>query len=126
VYQASECVIAYGDERGWEAALFDHYQAMVTAIAAKVRSGASTAGRDDATGGSTYHFDLFPGHALEQEILDLLKEARARASALRQRAEPGQGVAPEGRAYRVVFYVGQHVILAEEEEDDGGGDNDLQ
>lgn len=121
VYQASECVIPYGDERGWEAALFDHYQAMVTAIAAKVRTGASKAGRDDATGGSTYHFDLCPGHPLEQEILGLLKEARTRASDLRQRA--GQAEAATGRTYRVVFYAGQHLIRAddEDEDEDGGG-----
>ncbi|HEU5076776.1 MAG TPA: crosslink repair DNA glycosylase YcaQ family protein [Polyangiaceae bacterium] len=120
-YQASECVITYGDERGWEAALFDHYQAMVTAIAAKVRSGTSKAGRDDATGGSTYHFDLYPGHVLEQEILGLLKEARSRASDLRQRVDQASATAAEGRAYRVVFYAGQHVIRAEGEDGDEDG-----
>jgi len=124
-YQASECVISYGDERGWEAALFDHYQAMVTAIAAKVRSGASKAGRGDATGGSTYHFDLFPGHAAEQEILGLLSDTRARASELRQRVEQqGHGAAPAGRGYRVVFCAGQHVIRTEDEGDEDGGQDD--
>ena len=120
-YQAAECVISYGDERGWEAALFDHYQAMVTAIAAKVRSGASKAGRDDATGGSTYHFDLFPGEPLEQEILGLLKDTRARASALRERVQHTSAAPLTGRAYRVVFYAGQHVIRAEDEDDGDGG-----
>jgi len=120
-YQAAECVITYGDERGWEAALFDHYQAMVTAIAAKVRTGASKAARNDETGGSTYHFDVFPGHPQEQEILGLLQECRARASDLRVRAKSTPAGPVAGRAYRVVFYVGEHVIRAEDEDEEGGG-----
>jgi hypothetical protein len=36
-------VILYGDEIGWEAALFDHFQAMVTAIGSKVTQGKNRA-----------------------------------------------------------------------------------
>src|SRR4029079_956906 len=38
-YRSDECVIAFGDVTGWEAAVFDHYQAMVTAICTKLRLG---------------------------------------------------------------------------------------
>jgi hypothetical protein len=34
------------DELGWEAALFDHFQAMVTAIGSKVTQGKNRAARD--------------------------------------------------------------------------------
>ncbi len=55
-YAAADCVIATGDTAGWEAAVFDHYQAMVTAICAKLRRGAQKSAADDAVGGSTYGF----------------------------------------------------------------------
>src|SRR6185369_11712130 len=35
-YRSDECVIPFGDVTGWEAAVFDHYQAMVTAICTKL------------------------------------------------------------------------------------------
>ena len=107
-------MIGYGEEQGWEAALFDHYQAMVTAMAAKVRSGATSAQRDEHTGGSTYHFDLYPGHPLEQEVLGLLTEIRERVSALRAKVN-ADGGADVSSSYKVVFYAGQHVIAGEEE-----------
>lgn len=112
-YRADHCVILYGDEIGWEAALFDHFQAMVTAIASKVTQGKNRAAFADATGGSTYHFDLYRGHPKEQEVLGLLRSVRERASALRAEVESAtaeQPKAPEAEAYRVVFYVGQNAV----------------
>jgi DNA-binding MarR family transcriptional regulator len=110
-YRADHCVILYGDEIGWEAALFDHFQAMVTAIASKVTQGKNRAAFGDATGGSTYHFDLYPGHPKEQEVLGLLSSMRERASALRAEVEAAADPkAPEAEAYRVVFYVGQNAM----------------
>ncbi len=118
-FRADHVVIPYGDEVGWEAALFDHYQAVVTAIASKVTRGKSRAQLDETTGGSTYHFELYPGHPREQEVLGLLRSVRERASALRAEVEQcGSGraggddseVDAETRAYRVVFYVGQNAV----------------
>lgn len=49
VYATDQCVIPYGDELGWKAALFDHFQAVVTAIASKVtRAAARAAARQSA------------------------------------------------------------------------------
>lgn len=112
-YQADHCVIPYGDEAGWEAALFDHFQAMATAIVAKVTRGKSRALPEEATGGSTYHFDLYPGHPREEEVLGLLRTTRERASALRA-AVDREPKASEAEGYRVVFYVGQNAIGLEE------------
>lgn len=108
-YEVDHCVIPYGDEHGWEAALFDHYQAMVTAIASKVRCGATRALSDESTGGSTYHFDLCQGHPLEGEVLGFLADVRRRASDLRRRVI-AQGAPQGGQDYRVIFYAGQNVI----------------
>ena len=115
-YRADHCLILYGDEIGWEAALFDHFQAMVTAIASKVTQGKNRSALGEATGGSTYHFDLYRGHPKEQEVLNLLTNVRERASALRvevermSAAEPAVAAADAPEAYRVVFYVGQNAV----------------
>ena len=112
-YCADQCVILYGDEIGWEAALFDHFQAMVTAIASKVTQGKSRAAFGETTGGSTYHFDLYRAHPKEREVLELLSSVRERASALRaevERIASEQPAAPDAEAYRVVFYVGQNTV----------------
>ncbi len=116
-YRADQCVILYGDEIGWEAALFDHFQAMVTAIASKVTQGKNRAARGETTGGSTYHFDLYRGHPKEREVLELLTSVRERASALRAELEQATlaergaaSVADAPEAYRVVFYVGQNAV----------------
>jgi hypothetical protein len=115
-YQADHCVIPYGDEHGWEAALFDHYQAVVTAIAAKVGRGATRARQGETSGGSTYHFDLFTGHPLEHEVLGFLSKVRREASDLRQRVNASRLTQLE-QSYRVVFYAGQNVVGREEGEE---------
>jgi len=121
-YRADQCVILYGDEIGWEAALFDHFQARVTAIASKVTQGKNHAALRDATGGSTYHFDLYRGHPKEREVLELLSSVRERVSALRAEvdrvsalgvaggAPASEAPAEAAEAYRVVFYVGQNAV----------------
>jgi hypothetical protein len=118
-YRADHCVIPYGDELGWEAALFDHFQAVVTAIASKVTRGKKSAALAETTGGSTYHFDLYRGHPHERDVLELLRSTRQHASALREAVEkqagppePAESTAGDAAAepYRVVFYVGQNVV----------------
>ncbi len=111
-YAADECIIGFGAEHGWEAALFDHYQAVVTAMAAKVAAGQTRALQSQATGGSTYHFDLHPGHPEEKEVLAFLARVREQASELRERVDRAR-VRDHQDAYRVVFYAGQNVIGAE-------------
>lgn len=64
---------------------------------------------DEATGGSTYHFDLHEGHPLEEEVLGFLREVRRRASELRARVNQAR-TRPVAECYRVVFYAGQNVV----------------
>jgi hypothetical protein len=119
-YRCEHLVIAFDDPAGWEAAVFDHFQAVVTAVCAKLRRGQVHAELDDHIGGSTYVFDVWSGHPHEAEALGLLRTLRTQAIALRERIEehnrdhsPPQGAALQ----RVVTYVGQSV--KEEEGEDG-------
>lgn len=121
-YRIDTLVIDYDDAGGWQAALFDHYQAMVSAMCTKLQRGATRAQADDRVGGSTYHFDLWPGHPLAGEVDGLLAELRARVRELCERvmdfnAEHAPDQSPQGR--RVIAYVGQTVISEEGELDDG-------
>src|SRR5262249_25499881 len=69
---------------GWEAAVFDHFQAVVKTIAARLR-GHAEGPNGRAIGGSTYSFDVWPGHPMELEVLGLLGDLRERTSELRGR-----------------------------------------
>jgi hypothetical protein len=119
-YSAQHCVIPMGTPGGWEAAVFDHFQAMVTALCRKLRHIGTVASRNDAIGGSTYSFHIWPDHPYEARVLQLLKETRASVSALRAEvmAHNDAHPQPERGVQRVVFYVGQNVIPNEEDGDD--------
>jgi hypothetical protein len=124
-YSAAECVIPFGTAAGWEASVFDHFQAMVTAIATKLRMGQRHAELRDAVGGSTYHFELWRGHPFESEALGLLGSIRERAGALRQRiveynaAHAEEMSAREEQALTVVMYVGQTALGLDSSDEEG-------
>jgi hypothetical protein len=111
-YSTELCLIPFGVSTGWEAAVFDHYQALVTAVCAKLRLGSRQAAADDRIGGSTYGFEVWEGHPLEQEVYGLLSELRARAAGLRQRVtDYNRDHSPAaGQGTRVIAYVGQTVL----------------
>ncbi len=98
---------------GWEAAVFDHFQAVVSTLCARIALGPTRTRATDETGGSTYAFDLWPGHPREGEVRGLLAELRGRLSALRQAVDADSarfGGPPAGEApTRVTFYFGQRV-----------------
>ncbi|MBN2192075.1 MAG: hypothetical protein JW751_04605 [Polyangiaceae bacterium] len=120
-YACDRCVIPMGDAIGWEAAVFDHYQAMVTAISTKLRSGRTAASPGEWVGGSTYHFDVWQGHPLLDEVVGFLQDTRGRAVDLRRRVETFNDQHPpeEHTAMRVTAYVGQTVVGPEAEEPTG-------
>lgn len=113
-YQSNECVIPMGDSIGWEASVFDHYQALVTAICTKLRRGTLRAVPGEALGGSTYGFEVWPEHPLHDEVLGFLQATRERASSLRARVDEhnARSGVPE-ESFRVLAYVGQTVIERE-------------
>jgi hypothetical protein len=106
-FVVDHCVIPVGASAGWEAAMLDHYQAVVTTMINKVAGKPDGARRGTATGGSTYHFDLYAGHPHEREVLELLTTLRSNLTELRTRA--GSHAPTPGQGYRVTFYMGQDV-----------------
>lgn len=119
-YRAERIFIPYDAPEGWEAAVLDHYQALVAAVCAKLRAGQTHARSDESQGGSTYHLDVWPGHPLEREALGLLASVRRQAVALRSAVEAHNAAHPrpeDAPATRVISYVGQ-TVLSEGEEDD--------
>jgi hypothetical protein len=120
-YRAERVFVSYGDPAGWEAAVFDHYQALVTAICAKVRAGRASAETGEAIGGSTYHLDVWDGHPLQREALGVLANMRRQAVALRSAIEQHNAAHPrpaDKSEQRVLAYVGQTVTLSDDEEDE--------
>jgi hypothetical protein len=114
-YASARFDVPVGAEGGWEAAVLDHFQAMVAAVCVKLRAGTSRSQHHDATGGGTYTFDVWPGHPLEEEARATLVRVRAEVSGLRERVDKHN--AANGRALQghtpVVFYMGQYVKAEE-------------
>jgi hypothetical protein len=109
-YRSEQCLIPLGQGAGWEAALLDHYQAVVRAIGAKLNQGQSSALPKDRVGGSTYSFDVWQGHPHAEQVYGLLAEHRRQLSALWSEvsAHNQENARVEGRD-RVTFYFGQMV-----------------
>jgi DNA-binding MarR family transcriptional regulator len=113
-YQSQRCVLGYDDPLGWEAAVFDHYQALVIALCTKLRLGQTRAAPDDTVGGSTFGFDVWPGHPEYDNVLGFLRSLRAQGSELRQRVSAyNDAHAAPGEKTRVVAYMGQAVLGAD-------------
>jgi hypothetical protein len=119
IYSTRRCVIALGDEAGWEAALVDHYQAVVSAMCSKLRNGNTKALPPDIVGGSTYSFNVWPGHPYHVRAEELLAETRTKVGALwSEVAEYNLSAKPpESGKRKVTFYCGQSVLLESESEE---------
>jgi hypothetical protein len=125
-YRARAIVLPLGSSAGWEAALFDHFQAVVKTMVARLRRGADTSSEAES-GGSTYTFTIWKGHPFEDEVRGLLQEFRARHSRLREQIQAynDRHDRPE-RFERVTVYGGSSSVPEEEGEsesdtaDDGG------
>jgi hypothetical protein len=124
-YDASSLVLPLGSSAASEAALFDHYQAVVRTLCARLQA-ASDASQRSRSGGSTYSFTIWAGHPCEDEVHDLLREYRERHSELRERIEAynREHALPE-RYERVTAYGGV-CVLDEDHEDPEQGDDDEQ
>jgi hypothetical protein len=120
LYSAPELTVGWGEPGGWEAAVWDHYQAVVQTITTKLARETS-ASQGDTVGGSTYTFVVWPGHPLEQEVLAQLREYRTQQSGLRARVDAynAQHGLPDERT-EVVVYGGQCVRTCVSDEAAGG------
>ena len=121
-YRSDTCVIRFGDPVGWEAAVFDHHQAMVAALVTKLRGGQRIADMADRIGGSTFVFDVWSGHPMAEEAMTYLRRIREQGIDLRRKIADfnEKNAAPAGaEPVRVVSYVGQ--LVQQEESSDGEG-----
>lgn len=112
-FRARTLVIPLGASVGWEAAVFDHFQALVSTIL--IRLGENrTAALEDQVGGSTYTIDVWPGHPLADEVYGTLGRIRAMVGDLRARVVEYDRTRenhelPDPHT-RVVIYAGQSLI----------------
>jgi hypothetical protein len=103
---ARDLVIPLAAPSGWEAAVFDHFQAVVQTIVQRLER--TTPDPAAPVGGSTYRFDIWPGHPLERQVQAQLTEIRERLSALRGEVTAHNERAGLPAQYRqVALYVGQ-------------------
>jgi hypothetical protein len=110
-YDAADFSVPFGARTGWEAAVFDHFQALVQTIAQRLRGGPQAAGLDDLVGGSTYSFDIWPGHPLADEVRGVLRRFREQHTALRARVdEYNRGCTKPADYEQVVAYAGQCIL----------------
>lgn len=119
-------VMPLGAEIGWEAAVLDHFRAVATAIATKVRAGLSGARASDSVGGSTFTFTVTPDHPLGAEVRDLFRRTRLEAQELWNRVSAhndAHETAPD-QTTRITFYVGQSIETPDTEP--GSDDDDQQ
>lgn len=102
-------VIPVGSEKGWETAVFDHFQAVASAIASKLRQNEMRSAAADTTGGATLSFEISDTHPLRDEVLSQLAQVRAQTDDLWERVEAVNAKQPlsEDEIRRVVFYFGQ-------------------
>jgi hypothetical protein len=105
-YQAGGMVIPLGAPVGWEAAVFDHFKAMVKTIMSRLHEGRVAPELVDGTGGSTYTMDVWDEHPLRNEVYGTLARLRSELSDLRVRVQAFEQPQPESFT-RAVIYVGQ-------------------
>ncbi|HVJ21929.1 MAG TPA: hypothetical protein VM686_41275 [Polyangiaceae bacterium] len=110
-------LVPVGAEHGWEAAVFDHFQAMVTAITRKLQNGGHRSADGDVVGGSTLSFEVHSAHPLRAEVRGLLQRTRTEVNDLwgRVGAHNAAEPCPDEKREIVSFYFGQSVLPPEVE-----------
>lgn len=108
-YSSERLDVPVGQGHGWEAAVFDHFQAVVSAIANKLRAGSTRSERGDVTGGATYSLDIWRGHPLEARVMGTLAQVRAQLERLRADVDEENAKASQEPKLRIIFYMGQDI-----------------
>ena len=122
-YRATSFVMERGASTGFEASVFDHFQAVVKTVSSRLRGESvplplpEGLSADDVLGGSTYTFDLWPGHRDANAVLATLAEFRERMAQLRERVESHNAERGVPSSFvKLVSYAGQCLILEEQTE----------
>lgn len=113
-YGARAIIVPVGSRSGWEAAVYDHFHAMVKTIVCKLRLDSEGARRDDRIGGSTYTFEVWEGHPLAEKVYGQLARFREATSALRREVDEFNERTSRPAGVEVVtVYMGQCVVAEE-------------
>jgi len=121
LFSAAQFIVPLEARTGWAAAVFDHYQAVVHTILAKLNGDDPDLPYPGRTGGSTWTFDIWPGHQHEDDVLGLLADIRARVIAVQERVFAVNAESPRPAHHaRVSFYLGQSVKHLRAEATDQG------
>lgn len=116
---ARDFTIALGERNGWEAAVLDHFQAVVQTICQRLSGGARGAALADTVGGSTYSYDVWPGHPLEAEVRESLRRLRGEHTRLRERVDAHNRREGRPASYeQIVLYAGQCSLPQGDAEED--------
>jgi hypothetical protein len=109
-YESDLFDVPLGSTQGWEAAVLDHFQAMMGAISRKLALGPTPGDQPELIGGSTWSLDVWPGHPFESEAKGTLVRVRHEIEDLRRRIDElnRQSGVPDA-IDRVIVYVGQNV-----------------
>ncbi len=114
-YSASSLEVLLDVDAGWEAAVYDHYQALVRTICQRLAPDSRAHVEREQVGGSTFTYDVWPGHPHEAEVLDTLARFRAAHTELFERVEAhNRQHPPPDRYEQVVVYGGQNVTIRDE------------
>jgi sialic acid synthase SpsE len=100
-----------GSEVGWEVAVFDHYRAVLDALARKLHLKATNPELARWVGGATLVFDLHEQHPMKDEAFALLERVRGEVNSLWQRVSDynSQHPIPPEAMFPMTFYFGQNV-----------------
>jgi hypothetical protein len=118
-FNTSTFVVSKGETVGFEAAVFDHYQAMVQTFCCRLRGEVpevkvENLAPEETVGGSTYSFDLWQGHPFSAQVLETLAKYRESMSALRSQVEAyNEQVGLPAKFEQVTSYLGQCSIVRE-------------
>src|SRR6478752_1575170 len=116
-YTARTLVLPLGSPVGWEAAVFDHFKAVVNTVTRRLGMSRKSPELADRTGGSTYTLDVWPGHPYADQAYETLRQLRSQLGDLRDQIERYNADNPVPERYtQVLMYVGQ--CLIEQGEDD--------
>lgn len=116
-YRSMRLVVENGAAVGWEASVYDHFQAMVRTIGARLTLDQDVEAYRSNIGGSTYGLEVGPDHPLREEVLGVLADFRTRLSDLRQRVVAYNDAHPStGLRERVVVYAGEVVSVDHKDE----------
>jgi len=115
-WTTEQCLIPVGEAAGWEAAVIDHHRSVLNALAAKVVSGKHVSAAADEVGGTTWSFDLWPGHPREQEVRKLLSSLRSQVVPLWNDVAAYNREHRPAHTYKVTVYCGQYLVMDGEQE----------